>query len=67
MLENQKLDFLKEKINTLEWIRNEEKQCGVKPTVTQEDIDKVKLQLENHSKSIEKIEKQKSSNILDSF
>ncbi|PSN34888.1 28S ribosomal protein S15 [Blattella germanica] len=44
-LEAQKIDFLREKIQKLQWIRKEEEECGVEPTVSEADIDKVMKQL----------------------
>lgn len=44
-LDAQKIDFLKEKIEKLQWIRKEEEECGVEPTISQEDIEKVMMQL----------------------
>lgn len=41
-----KKDFLVKKAETLQWIMKEEKECGVEPTVTQEQVDAVLKQLE---------------------
>lgn len=45
-LNAQKLDFLQNKIEKLKWIRNEEIECGVEPSVTDIDIERVKEQLQ---------------------
>ncbi|KAH1013679.1 hypothetical protein HUJ04_002642 [Dendroctonus ponderosae] len=44
--ESEQPAFLDEKIRSLEFIRNEQKDCGVDVTVQDEEIDKVKKQLE---------------------
>jgi small subunit ribosomal protein S15 len=44
-LEAQQVDFLREKAQKLQWIRNEEKECGVEPTVSEADIEQVVKQL----------------------
>lgn len=41
-LESQMKDFYREKAEKLEFIRNEEIDCGVEPTITQEDIETAK-------------------------
>lgn len=46
-LNAQKENFLKKKAETLQWIMKEEKECGVEPTVTQEQVDTVLKQLED--------------------
>lgn len=46
-LNAQKENFLKKKAETLQWIMKEEKECGIEPTVTQEQVDIVLKQLEN--------------------
>ncbi len=47
-LDSQKKDYLKEKLDTLKWIRNEEIKCCVEPTVTDEDLRAAEKQLINH-------------------
>lgn len=44
--ESEQPAFLEEKIRALEFIRNEQKDCGVDVTVQDEEVDKVKKQLE---------------------
>lgn len=44
-LEAQQVDFLQEKAQKLQWIRKEEKECGVEPTVSETDIEQVLKQL----------------------
>jgi len=45
-LDNEKEKFLKEKLETLEWAKNEEIVCGVTPTITDADIESARKQLE---------------------
>jgi len=45
-LESEQPAFLEEKIRTLEFIRQEQADCGVEVTVTNEEIDDIKKQLE---------------------
>lgn len=45
-LDNEKEKFLKEKLETLEWAKNEEIECGVTPTITDADIESARKQLE---------------------
>lgn len=45
-LDSEKPTFLEEKIRLLEFIRDEEKECGIDGTVSQEEIDNVKKQLQ---------------------
>lgn len=49
-LEAEQPSFLEEKIRCLEFIRNEEKDCGIETTITQEEIDIIKKQLEELQK-----------------
>ncbi|XP_066254416.1 small ribosomal subunit protein uS15m [Euwallacea similis] len=44
--ENEQPAFLEEKIRSLEFIRDEQRECGVEVNVSQEEIDVVKKQLE---------------------
>jgi small subunit ribosomal protein S15 len=44
-LEAQQIDFLQEKVQKLQWIRKEEEECGVEPTVSETDIEQVLKQL----------------------
>nr|CAI5870429.1 unnamed protein product [Callosobruchus analis] len=46
-LENEQPAFLEEKIRTLQFIRNEQKECGAEVTVTQEEIDGCRKLLED--------------------
>lgn len=46
-LEEEQPGFLEEKIQMLEFIREEEQACNTAVTVTQEEIDEVKRQLED--------------------
>jgi len=46
VFENEQPAFLEEKIRSLEFIRNEQKECSVQVTVKQEEIDQIKKQLE---------------------
>lgn len=46
-LSAQKEEFLVKKAETLQWIIKEESECGVEPTVTQEQVDVVLKQLED--------------------
>ncbi|CAH1118449.1 unnamed protein product [Phaedon cochleariae] len=45
-LEIEQIAFLEEKIRTLAFIRDEEKHCGVQHTVTEEEIDEIRKQLD---------------------
>ncbi|XP_015378995.1 PREDICTED: 28S ribosomal protein S15, mitochondrial isoform X2 [Diuraphis noxia] len=45
-LDNQKEMFLKQKLETLEWAKKEEIECGVEPTITDDDIESARKQLE---------------------
>lgn len=45
-LDNEKEKFLKEKLETLEWAKNEEIECGVTPTISDADIESARKQLE---------------------
>lgn len=46
-LENEQEKFLEEKVQKLEWMVKEELECGVEPTVTEDDIQNAKSQLHN--------------------
>ncbi|KAF7269349.1 28S ribosomal protein S15, mitochondrial [Rhynchophorus ferrugineus] len=46
LLEAEQPAFLEEKIRTLEFIRDEQKDCGVEQTVSEEEIEDVRKQLE---------------------
>ncbi|KAJ9579932.1 hypothetical protein L9F63_004405 [Diploptera punctata] len=58
-LDAQKIDFLREKIEKLQWIRKEEEECGVEPTILQEEIEKVIMQL----KKIEMSKQEKTKSV----
>ena len=59
-LEAQQLDFLRTKVQKLQWIRKEEEECGVKPTVTEKDIEQVLIQLKELELSKENRSKDKA-------
>lgn len=44
--ESEQPAFLEEKIRSLEFIRSEQKECGVDVTITQEEIDDIVKQLD---------------------
>lgn len=46
-LNNEKENFLKSKLETLEWAKKEEIECGVPPTITDADIEAARKQLED--------------------
>jgi hypothetical protein len=46
VLDAQKQEFLQKKLNTLEWVLEEEKACNVTPTVSDEEIESVRKQIE---------------------
>jgi small subunit ribosomal protein S15 len=54
-LEAQQVEFLREKVQKLQWIRKEEEECGVEPTVSETDIEQVLKQLEKLELSKEEI------------
>jgi len=45
-LDNEKEKFLKQKLETFEWIKKEEIECGVTPTITDAEIESARTQLE---------------------
>lgn len=45
-LDSEKEEFLKDKLDKLQWIRKEEIECGTSPTITNADIDNARKQLE---------------------
>ncbi|CAG9839717.1 unnamed protein product [Diabrotica balteata] len=51
-LETEQPAFLEEKIRALQFIRDEQKECGAEITITEEEIDEVKKQLEDLKKNI---------------
>jgi hypothetical protein len=59
-LEAQQVDFLQTKVQKLQWIRKEEEECGVKPTVTETDIEQVLKQLKELEISKENRSKDKA-------
>jgi len=59
-LEAQQVDFLRTKVQKLQWIRKEEEECGVKPTVTEKDIEQVLIQLKELELSKENRSKDKA-------
>ena len=66
-LDEQKEDFLKDKVATLIWMRKEEIECGIKePSITTKDIEDAEKQLEDYQEYKRKlvIFKDKSGNIL---
>lgn len=66
-LDNEKENFLKEKVETLEWIRKEELECGVTPSITEEEITSAKQQLDDHLKMLSQkvVHVNVSRNIMD--
>jgi small subunit ribosomal protein S15 len=60
-LEAQQVDFLREKAQKLQWIRKEEEECGVEPTVSETDIEQVLKQLRELELSKEKKLKDKEN------
>ncbi|XP_049822890.1 28S ribosomal protein S15, mitochondrial [Aethina tumida] len=56
ILEQEQPAFLEEKIRTLQFIRNEQRDCGVEVTVSQEEIDAVKQQLSDLVNSRKNVE-----------
>lgn len=44
--DNEKEQFLKQKLETFEWIKKEEIECGVPSTITDADIENARKQLE---------------------
>lgn len=49
-LENEQPAFLEEKIRALQFIRDEQRNCGVEVTVTEEEINDIRKQLEEIKK-----------------
>lgn len=45
-LDNEKEIFLKDKVDKLEWIKKEEIECGISPTISDSDIEAARKQLE---------------------
>lgn len=45
-LDNEKEQFLAHKLESLEWIKKEEIECGVEPTISDADIENARKQLE---------------------
>jgi len=45
-LDNEKEQFLTHKLETMEWIKKEEIDCGVAPTITDVDVENARKQLE---------------------
>lgn len=45
-LESKKEGFLQEKLETMLWMKNTEIECGVEPSVTDDDLEAVRKQLE---------------------
>jgi len=63
-LHSQKADFLREKIETLRWIQVEEADCGVQPTVTDDDIEKTEKMLQDHLSTL-KIEVKEDKSVYE--
>ncbi|XP_045471328.1 28S ribosomal protein S15, mitochondrial [Harmonia axyridis] len=61
LLEAQQPAFLEEKIRVLEFIQDEERDCGIEPTISQEEIDNVKKQLAELQMKIEDSREQELS------
>lgn len=51
-MNDQKADFLKEKLETLQRIQQEELHCGIEPTVTDEHIQQTKDELQKQLSTI---------------
>lgn len=45
-LNSEKETFLKDKLEKLEWMKKEENECGIPPTITDADIEAARKQLE---------------------
>lgn len=45
-LDSEKEIFLKDKLDKLEWIKKEEIECGILPTINDADIEAARKQLE---------------------
>jgi small subunit ribosomal protein S15 len=60
-LEAQQVDFLREKAQKLQWLRKEEEECGVKPSVSEADIEQVLRQLKELELSKEERLKDKAT------
>jgi small subunit ribosomal protein S15 len=61
-LQSKQLDFLNEKINNLEFIRNEQIECKIPVTITQEEINEVKKQYKELKIKLEEIAEIKRKN-----
>lgn len=57
LMEYEKSAFLEEKLRSLQFIREEELSCGKEPTVTEENIQDVKKQLEEMQNKMKEREK----------
>lgn len=66
--EDEKESFLRQKVESLKWMRKEEIECGVKPTISEEEIEAAKKQLSDHLEFLSNKEViiDKSRNIMDS-
>lgn len=68
LLESQQLDFLKKKLENLEFIRNEQIECKVPVTVTLDDIKVARKKYEEHKKKREEEEEVlKKQNIREDY
>lgn len=56
LLEDQQPAFLQEKLRLLEFVRDEQKECGAKVTIKQEEIDEVKKELDDLLEKRKKVE-----------
>lgn len=65
-LEAKRSDFLRDKVESLKWIRQEEIDCGVEPTISETDIKEAAEKLEKHLKELQSkpVIKDESRNIL---
>lgn len=65
-LEAKRGDFLRDKVESLRWMRQEEIECGVEPTISLTDIQEAEEKLEKHLKEVRSkpVIKDESRNIL---
>lgn len=65
-LMEKRTDFLRDKVESLKWMRQEEIDCGVESTISETDIKEAEEKLEKHLKELQSkpIVKDESRNIL---
>ena len=61
---SQREGFLRDKIDILKFLRKEEIECEIEPTITEEDIKNAEKQLQEYLESIPKETKKVVTNIL---